>query len=118
MDVGGHGDPTFDYGCGDRSERRSALRGSSQLTTSCGEGSRGDNPSTRRPGRGSPLALASCECAQQLACVVSAKEADTRTANFLTSDRVPSTQGELNGSMFESSEKGRDKESRSNSSGS
>eukprot|EP00965_Chrysotila_dentata_P144587 4775786-Pleurochrysis_carterae.AAC.1 len=27
------------------------------------EGSQGDNPSTKRPGRGSPLALASCECA-------------------------------------------------------
>eukprot|EP00965_Chrysotila_dentata_P110773 3660162-Pleurochrysis_carterae.AAC.1 len=35
MDVGGHGDPTFDYGCGDRSGHRSARQGSSQLISSC-----------------------------------------------------------------------------------
>eukprot|EP00965_Chrysotila_dentata_P057974 1922251-Pleurochrysis_carterae.AAC.1 len=33
MNVGGHGDPPFDYGCGDHSERRSARRGSSQSIT-------------------------------------------------------------------------------------
>eukprot|EP00965_Chrysotila_dentata_P123927 4096449-Pleurochrysis_carterae.AAC.1 len=95
MDLGGHGDPPFDYGCGDRSERQSARRGSSQLISICGKGSKGGNLSTRRPRRGSPLAPASCGCAQELACLMSAKEADTRTADSLTSDRKPSTQGEL-----------------------
>eukprot|EP00965_Chrysotila_dentata_P064316 2131199-Pleurochrysis_carterae.AAC.1 len=66
MDVGGHGDPPFDFGCGDRSGHRSARRGSSQLKSFCGEGSQGGNPSTMRPGRGSPLALASCECAPRV----------------------------------------------------
>eukprot|EP00965_Chrysotila_dentata_P021381 707955-Pleurochrysis_carterae.AAC.1 len=63
------GDPPFDYGCGDRSERQSARRGSSQLISACREGSQGCSPSTKRSGRGSPLALASCGCAQELACV-------------------------------------------------
>eukprot|EP00965_Chrysotila_dentata_P033568 1117942-Pleurochrysis_carterae.AAC.2 len=49
-------------------------------------------------------ALASCGRAQELACVVSAKETDTRTAYSLTSDRKPSAQGELSGSMPEPSE--------------
>eukprot|EP00965_Chrysotila_dentata_P003437 111879-Pleurochrysis_carterae.AAC.1 len=66
MYVGGYGDPPFDYGCGDRSEHRSARRGSSQLIFSCGKGNQGGSPSTRRPGRGSPLALASCECAPRV----------------------------------------------------
>eukprot|EP00965_Chrysotila_dentata_P199518 6179429-Pleurochrysis_carterae.AAC.2 len=33
------------------------------MSTSRGGGSQGDNPPTMKPGRGSPLALASCECA-------------------------------------------------------
>eukprot|EP00965_Chrysotila_dentata_P261856 6214384-Pleurochrysis_carterae.AAC.1 len=49
MNVGAHGDPPFDYGCGDRSEHRSPRRGSSQLISSCRGGSQGGNPSTRRP---------------------------------------------------------------------
>ena len=49
--------------------------------------------------------------------MVSAKEADTRTADSLTSDRKPPTQGESVGSMPEPSGKSRDKESRPNPSG-
>eukprot|EP00965_Chrysotila_dentata_P076316 2520431-Pleurochrysis_carterae.AAC.1 len=58
--MGGHGDPPSKNGRGDHSARRSAQRGSSKLMSARGEGSQGGNPSTRRPGRGSPLALASC----------------------------------------------------------
>eukprot|EP00965_Chrysotila_dentata_P192749 6175351-Pleurochrysis_carterae.AAC.2 len=57
------GNTHSDCRCGDRSERRGARRGSNQLISSRGGGSQGDNPTTRRPGRGSPLAQASCECA-------------------------------------------------------
>ena len=57
---GGHGDPPFGNGHGGHSGRRSAPRGPDKLMSTCGEGSQGGNPSTRRPGRGSPLALASC----------------------------------------------------------
>eukprot|EP00965_Chrysotila_dentata_P249415 6208880-Pleurochrysis_carterae.AAC.1 len=47
--------------CSDRSERRGARQGSSQLISSRGGGSQEDNPATRRPGRGLPLAGASCK---------------------------------------------------------
>eukprot|EP00965_Chrysotila_dentata_P208915 6184968-Pleurochrysis_carterae.AAC.1 len=48
--------------CGDRTERRGARQGSSQLISSFGGGSQGGNPTTRRPGCGSPLARARCKC--------------------------------------------------------
>eukprot|EP00965_Chrysotila_dentata_P072790 2405977-Pleurochrysis_carterae.AAC.1 len=48
---------------------------------------------------------------------MSAKEADTRTADSLTSDRKPPTQGESVGSMPEPSETSRDNESRPDPSG-
>eukprot|EP00965_Chrysotila_dentata_P038121 1266960-Pleurochrysis_carterae.AAC.1 len=50
-----------DNGRGDHFERQSARRVLSQLTSTCGGGSQRDNPTTRKPERGSPLARASCE---------------------------------------------------------
>eukprot|EP00965_Chrysotila_dentata_P181879 6004610-Pleurochrysis_carterae.AAC.1 len=90
----------------------------SQLISSRGGEGQGDNPTTRRPlGAARPSLERVANAHQALACVVEAKKADTRTASSLTSDRKPSTQGESNGSMPEPSEKGRDKESRPESSG-
>ena len=73
------------------------------------QGDLGAARSSRERVAGAPL---------ELACVVAAKEADTRTANSITSDREPLTQGESVGTMPEPFEVGRDKESRPNSSGS
>eukprot|EP00965_Chrysotila_dentata_P067591 2236934-Pleurochrysis_carterae.AAC.1 len=59
MDLGGHGDPPFDYGCDDRSGRQSARRGSSQLISTCGEGSQEGNQSIHKETRARLAARAS-----------------------------------------------------------
>eukprot|EP00965_Chrysotila_dentata_P066521 2202452-Pleurochrysis_carterae.AAC.2 len=50
-----------DNGHGDHLERRSARLGSSQSISTCGGGSQGDSPTTRKPRCSSQLARASCE---------------------------------------------------------
>eukprot|EP00965_Chrysotila_dentata_P208810 6184912-Pleurochrysis_carterae.AAC.1 len=76
-----------DCGCGDHSEHRRARRGSSQSISSCGGGSQVDNHHketwVQLAARASELRAA----LQELACVVTAKEADSCTPNSITSDR-------------------------------